>query len=100
MGLSAPHRSINIEEMKKGGGSEQDRKGRLEGGRETASQEGAGEGAEKKPPSWVMRSLQSSRGGGRRVEAGSRRLRPPVALGSHLPPRSLLLPPTSLQLPN
>lgn len=33
------------------------------------------------------------------MEAGYQRLRPPIALGSYPPPRSILLPPTSLQLP-
>lgn len=55
MGPGAPVRSTYIEEMKIKGGTEQDRRGRLEGGRETAMQEGVEEGAEKKLP-LAMRS--------------------------------------------
>lgn len=65
-------------------------------------QEGAEQGAEKKLPlamrsSWNQRSLQSSRGGGLKVAAGFQRLHPPVALGSHPPPSSILLPSTSVK---
>lgn len=102
MGPGAPVRSTHIEGMEIKGGTEQDRRGRLQGGRETALQERAEEGAEKKLPlamrsRWSLRSLQSLRGGGLKVEAIFQRLHPPVTLGSHPPPSSILLPPTSFQ---
>lgn len=77
---------------------ERQRLGRLEGGRETAEQEGGGRGRSEEAAflgnEEVAGALQSSRGRGRRAEAGSQRLHPPITLGSH-PPPSFLSPPAS-----